>query len=277
MPVPADSHVHSEWSWDAFDGSMEQTCARAVELGLPAVAFTDHMDFTVWRPADGELDQIDRLEVSLTPDGVLAPPEMDVDGYLNCVEHCRERFPDLRIITGVELGEAHRNAEAAARLLGSGQFERVNGSLHCLPVGEEFLEPTGLYRLWPTAKVIEEYLAEIPRMIQGSDLFGVLAHIDYPVRYWPAEAPQFNPQDFEDEFRQAMRAVADSGRALELNTSRQLNPWIVQWWRDEGGRAVTFGSDSHDPDHVGQRFADATALAEAHGFRPSRPYDFWTR
>ena len=44
MTLPADSHVHSEWSWDAARGSMAGACARAVELGLPAVAFTDHAD-----------------------------------------------------------------------------------------------------------------------------------------------------------------------------------------------------------------------------------------
>jgi histidinol-phosphatase (PHP family) len=44
---------------------------------------------------------------------------MDVNGYLGCVQRCRDKFADLRIITGVELGEPHRNGEAAARLLGS--------------------------------------------------------------------------------------------------------------------------------------------------------------
>ena len=50
MELPADGHVHSEWSWDADLGSMEATtCARAVELGLPAVAFTEHVDCTPFR------------------------------------------------------------------------------------------------------------------------------------------------------------------------------------------------------------------------------------
>jgi PHP domain len=44
MPLPPDGHVHSEWSWDASNGSMEKTCSRAVEMGLPAVAFTEHAD-----------------------------------------------------------------------------------------------------------------------------------------------------------------------------------------------------------------------------------------
>jgi len=28
---------------------MEGSCARALELGLPAIAFTEHLDHTVWR------------------------------------------------------------------------------------------------------------------------------------------------------------------------------------------------------------------------------------
>ena len=36
--LPPDNHVHTEWSWDAYAGSMEQSCARALELGLPSIA-----------------------------------------------------------------------------------------------------------------------------------------------------------------------------------------------------------------------------------------------
>lgn len=35
--MPADGHVHSEWSWDAHNGSMERTCGgRAVTFGSDA-------------------------------------------------------------------------------------------------------------------------------------------------------------------------------------------------------------------------------------------------
>lgn len=45
--------MHSEWSWDALKGSMERTCARAVAIGLPAVAFTEHADYTTWTVPEG--------------------------------------------------------------------------------------------------------------------------------------------------------------------------------------------------------------------------------
>ena len=53
---------------------------------------------------------------------------------------------------------------------------------------------------------------------------------------------------------------------------------IVRWWRDEGGKVVTFGSDAHNPTAIAHGFAEVVALVEAHGFRPGQhPYDLWTR
>jgi histidinol-phosphatase (PHP family) len=278
MVLPADSHVHTEWSWDAPDGSMERTCARAVEIGLPAVAFTEHADYTSWKVIGGDLDGDEHLQAFVTPDGTLTPPRLDLNGYLECVQRCRYQFPGLRIITGVELGEPHRHSDLAAELLGAGQFDRVLGSLHCLPAGQEFSEMPDLYRQRPAAQVIRAYLAEIACLITSCDAFAVLAHIDYATGDWPAGAGPFDPNAFEDEFRHALRALADSDRALEVNTCRRLRPEIVRWWRQEGGTAITFGSDAHDPAALARSFAEAAAMAEAHGFRPGRhPRDFWTR
>ena len=279
MGLPGDSHVHSEWSWDAPLGSMERSCAEAVKLGLPAIAFTEHVDHTVFTvPADGPFAS-DHLTSLAGVDGTLAPPEFDPAGYLAAIEWCRDRFPDLRILTGLEVGEPHWHAEACAKVLGSGRFDRVLGSLHCLPDGAGFAEPWGLFPHRDAAEVVREYLSEVARLVVDSDVFAVLAHIDYPVRFWPErQAGPFDPSAFEDEFRHALRATALTGRALEVNTRIPLHSAIVTWWREEGGDAVTFGSDAHLPSAVAQGFRDAAAMAEAHGFRPgANPTDLWTR
>jgi histidinol-phosphatase (PHP family) len=126
--------------------------------------------------------------------------------------------------------------------------------------------------------VVRAYLAEVARLVADSDAFAVLAHIDYPVRFWPAQAGPFDPAVFEAEFRHALRTLAAGGRALEVSTVVPLHPEIVRWWREEGGSAITFGSDAHDPATISDGFAEAAAMVEAHGFRPGRhPRDFWTR
>jgi histidinol-phosphatase (PHP family) len=274
--LPADSHVHSEWSWDAPDGSMELTCARAVEMGLPTVAFTEHADYITWSVAASDFDE--RVRPLISSDGTLTPPELDLTGYLQCLERCRDRFPDLQILSGVELGEPHWHSDVVARLLHTGHFDRVLGSLHSLPIGQDLFEMPELYRRRPANEVVAEYLAEIPRLIASSDSFAVLAHIEYAVAYWPEHAGPFDPESFEDDFRHALRMLANGGRALEVNTNVPLHPEVVSWWREEGGQAVTFGSDAHDPTVLAQGFAEAAAMVEAYGFRPGRhPYDYWRR
>jgi histidinol-phosphatase (PHP family) len=278
LMLPADGHVHSEWSWDAPGGSMERTCARAVAIGLTAVAFTEHADYTPWTVLDRGPHADEHLAALATPEGLVTPPELAVAGYLECIEQCRDRFPDLRILSGVELGEPHWHGATVWALLRSGQFDRVLGSLHCLPSGQQFSEVPALYRDREASEVYREYLIEIPRLIEGSDAFSVLAHIDYPLRYWPAGDGPIDPGAFQEEFRHALRVLADSGRALEINTAGPMCQEIVAWWCDEGGTAITFGSDAHEPETLARRFQDAAAMAAAAGFRPgSDPCDPWPR
>ena len=278
MNLPSDTHVHSEWSWDAPNGSMEKSCAEAVALGLPAIAFTEHVDHTVWSPDLVGVDASDPVAVLAGADGRLTPPPFDVAGYLESIERCRDRFPSLRILSGLELGEPHWHAEAAERVLQAGTFDRVLGSLHCLPDDDVFREPPGLFGRWPPVEVVTKYLSEVVHLVSKSNAFSVLAHIDYPLRYWPERTDPLDLAPFEESFRDALLATAQSGRALEINTVLPLDATILRWWRDEGGEAVTFGSDAHDPSRLAQNFQEAAVMAKALGFRAGRePFDVWPR
>jgi len=277
VPLPADSHVHTEWSWDAPAGSMQRSCEQALQLGLPTIAFTEHVDYTVWTVAMDELEP-DHDLAQFVDEGKFTPPGFDGAGYLAAIQECRDRFPDLRILSGLELGEPHWYTEAVEKVLAVGEFERVLGSLHSLPDRGGHAEPTGLYGHRDPGEVVRSYLGEVAVLVSSSQPFEVLAHIDYPVRSWPDSAAPFEPHDFEEEFRHALRLTADSGRALEINTCVPLGAPILQWWHDEGGQAVTFGSDAHDPERIAHGFRDAAQMAEAYGFRPGRnPIDFWGR
>ena len=270
--VPADNHVHSQWSHDTGPrASMAAACARAVDLGLPAVAFTEHLDFTDWGPDDPIAG------TGITPNDQWGPRPFDVSGYLSCLDECRERFPSLRILSGAEAGEPHLFAGSAAAVLSSGRFDRILGSVHTLPSRGRLVYARALLRREPADALMRRYFAEVVAMIEGSDLFEVLAHLDYPRRYWPEAAGRYQEQDFEEEYRAVLRALASSGRVLELNTASPLvSVSLLRWWREEGGRALSFGSDAHLPGYVGERFAEAAGLAEAAGFRPGRdPFDFW--
>src|ERR1700761_8394 len=272
--VPADNHVHSEWSYDTTDqASMTGACERALDVGVPAIAFTEHLDFTRWGPGDpGQARGLEPRHRSR-----IAP--LDVTGYLAAIEDCRQRFPDLRILSGVETGEPHLFAASAGAVVGSGQFDRILGSLHAVPVRGRLAGLPALFGMFGPEEVLRRYFAELLRLVQGSDLFQVLAHLDFPRRYWPPSAGQYQEKEFEDEYRTVLHALAESDRALEVNTKSPLvSVELLGWWRDEGGRAVSFGSDAHQDWRIGDRFDVAVDVAEAAGFRPGRDrYDFWRR
>ncbi|PZS37919.1 MAG: histidinol phosphate phosphatase, partial [Pseudonocardiales bacterium] len=148
---------------------MAAACARAVELGLPAVAFTEHLDFTDWRPDDPIAG------TGITPNDKWGPRPLDISGYLSCLDACRQRFPSLRILSGAEAGEPHLFAGSAAAVLSSGRFDRVLGSVHTLPSGGRLVYARALLRREPADALMRRYFAEVVAMIEGSDLFEVLA------------------------------------------------------------------------------------------------------
>jgi histidinol-phosphatase (PHP family) len=263
---------------------MQLACARAVELGLPGVAFTEHVDFTEWSRGDAAaLAGLSRRPAPL-PERVGARPRvqpLDVDGYLADIARCREEFPDLRIVSGIEAGEPHLFPTSVGAVLASGHFERVLGSLHGI-VHDGTLTgiSNALFRKLDAHEVMRRYFAELIVLVDSSAVFNVLAHCDYPRRYWPAgRVGEFAETDFEGEYRAVFRALASSGRALEINTRSPLvSEKLMHWWWEEGGDAVSFGSDAHQPLRVGEDFDVAVDIAQAAGFRPGRDLnDFWRR
>ena len=259
----ADNHVHSQWSWDASDGSMEQSCRRAVELGLPSVAFTEHADWI--RGTEGVFN---------------------FESYFDSIERCRAAYPGLRILSGVELGEPHRYPKEARALLAA-PFDRVLASVHCVEWKGETTDACEQGFLTPTdvVGIFRVYLREVLALLESDQPFQVLAHLDYPKRYWPSR-PGYLESHYEEEFRAVLHAAALREVALEVNTTRGRDPGrhlcpgpvVLNWWREEGGRTISFGSDAHSPDALAAGFEFARKLAAAAGFKPQAdPAAFWYR
>jgi histidinol-phosphatase (PHP family) len=242
---------------------MEEACRRADRLGVPAIAFTEHADH------------------------VVGAPPFDVEAYGESVDRCRSLFPELRILTGVELGEPHRFPGATDALLRSYEFEVVLGSCHSIPRGDElvWIGQEGLLGPAVAHENVRAFFEETLLLVERMPVFAALTHLDLPKRFWPHDQLPYSIGAFEEECRAVLRAAAKAGLALEINTNAGKlghgpcpGPEVVTWWRQEGGTAVTFGSDAHRPDDILAGFIVVRAMAEGAGFRPSgHRFGFWLR
>jgi histidinol-phosphatase (PHP family) len=246
---------------------MERTCERALQIGLPAIAFTEHADWVLIHEGQHSVD---------------------IHGYLEAVERCRGQFKGLRILTGVELGEPHWFPEETATVLAAGKLDRVLGSVHCVRVGGRAVDASQFRALPPTeaAEAVREYFREVIALVESTQPFEVLAHLDYPKRYWPDGIGPYREEDFESEMREILVAAKQRGLVLEANTTRgdggehRFCPGlkVLRWWHEVGGEAVSFGSDTHDPDKLAGGFELATQIVQAAGFKPAQdPMAFWHR
>ena len=251
---------------------MAGACERALRMGVPAVAFTEHLDFARWGAGDpGATSGFEPRHRRVRP--------LDIPGYLAAVEECRGRFPELRILSGIEAGEVHLFAASVGQVVGSHRFDRILGSLHAVPMRGRLTGLPAMFGMLGPDEVVRRYFAELARLVHGSGPFQVLAHLDFPRRYWPLSAGPYEEKEFEAEYRVVLRALAGAGRVLEINTKSPLaSAELMGWWRGEGGRAVSFGSDAHQDWRVGDRFDVAMDIVEAAGFRAGRDrFDFWRR
>lgn len=257
VALAGDFHTHTEWSFDAPGGSMDAACRRALEIGVPAIAFTDHVEFT--------------------PD-VQEDERIDLADYLQCLNICRERYPKLRILSGVEAGEPHRFPDEMGQILGSESLDWIVGSVHCVFVDDRLvdLSAPGVMNGESAPGLMRSYLSEALTLVRDVPHVDALAHLEYPKWYWPHDESPYSARDYEAEFRLVLAAAARRMLVLEVNTlcadaanldiSLCPGPTVLRWWREEGGRTVSLGSDAHTPDGLAKCFAPTLNLLEELGF-----------
>jgi len=233
-----DYHIHTIFSSDGY-ASMQDVCRAALERGLTEIAITDHVDF---EPMDGNYDYF------------------RPDDYWQEIETCRVIFEGrLMVRAGIECGEGHRFRSEIDAILHAHPYDLVLGSLHWAagrPAWKGSFFDDGLDRQQGLAL----YFEELASLAAQAD-YDVLAHLDFVRR---ATFLHFGPQEwdlrpYEDAVRRVLRIVAGRGKALEVNTSmvrRDMDgpsppAYVVRWFREEGGRAVTLGSDAHRAGEVG--------------------------
>lgn len=253
MQILTDYHTHSHFSRDA-KGSPRAMCESAIDKGLTELAITDHAEWARnqrghWKPAE----------------------------YSAAMAECKERFAgQLTIHTGVELGNPHWFREQTATLLEEYDMAIKVCSVHWIESGN--IHDSNVFKGRSMTDVLSDYFGEMRRMVQTFD-GDIVAHFDRI--FWRPSLARFKGFDAmkvadaaEPIIRLALRAIAESNYALELNTKElhQRHNWkeatqmMLGWYRDEGGLRLVVNSDAHRARDVHANADVALEMIKAAGF-----------
>jgi histidinol-phosphatase (PHP family) len=254
--LPLDAHLHTSFSPDSNAG-IESYARQAVELGVPEIAITDHVDFDPRAPAYAYSTFEERRRA---------------------VRDAAHRWEPLGLAIrfGAELTYERIWEDAVRHHLAQHTYDFVIGSVH---IGADSPYIAGRVEAWVAGRslpdIVAPYFDEVEAAAR-SGLFDAIGHIDFVKRYLAPHVTAADLAAAPELIEPVLRALVESGTALEINTSglRQAagetypSSATVARYRELGGERVTVGSDAHAPDQFAWALSDGYAAAEAVGLSP---------
>ncbi|MDA8097687.1 MAG: histidinol-phosphatase HisJ family protein [Clostridia bacterium] len=251
-----DYHVHSSFSADG-KMSMAEACARAVDLGILEIAFTDHVDYVYpGSPLNWEFEH---------------------DVYEREVVRCEGLFGRrLTVIRGAELG-LHPNSHARNETFTSAYpFDFLIGSVHI--VGIQDLDNGEYFEGRSLEDAGRVYLETVNQCVRDYHGFNVLGHLDLFKRYLhfiKRSRQDVTWTDYHDIIEDTFRVLIQTGRGIEVNMSGFRSgaeytlpePEMVKLYRRIGGEVITVGSDAHRVEQVGLQLRRGYEILEQAGFK----------
>ena len=254
-----DHHVHCNFSPDS-QTSPEAQIERAMELGMPAICFTDHMDYDYPEEA-----------------GILF--DLNPEIYLPVMHRLTRQYAGrIDVRTGVEIGLEIAYQDQILSYIQSHDWDFVIGSIHLSDRKDPYLPSYFAGRSSKEAyhRYFETTLECLQAFPPAYDIFG---HLDYVFRCgdrcvtnaW-AEWP-----DLIDEI---LRQIVQQGLGLDVNTGGMKNGLpmqhphddILRRYRELGGELITLGSDAHKPVNLGDHFPELGEKLKALGFKYAASY-----
>lgn len=261
-----DNHNHSQFSFDGKKTSVEKSAKAAETKGLKGLCFTDHCDFFV-PPMKAAYEH-------------LVPEEFDVTAQQAEIDRAAEAVPRVKILKGIEIGLHEKVRDRIRDLVSSADFDQIIASVHYIDDTDPFYG--GYYESRDWKEAYGHYAETLYREMTWLGNFDIMGHYDYIVRYAPYKQTVLRYKDFGDIFDMMFKYLVQEGKALEINTKTykdyngrviEIDPDILHRYRETGGEIISLGSDSHNPERVGDNFEYFAALLKSYGFKYIAHYE----
>ncbi len=211
---------------------MGDMIGRAAQLGLKGIAITDHVDFN---PGDEGYQYFDERGFS-----------REFEIQKSCFNS------ELKILKGVEF-DAPNLYPDHFHFFTESDYDVLIGSVHM--IGDVFVGNREKLRHLSLEGLFNAYYKNMLEMVESGG-FDILAHMDFPKRYY--HCSKGDPELIDA----ILEVIIDKSIALEINTSplrknyNETSPGrdIIKRFQQLGGQKITIGSDAHSPEHIVRDF-----------------------
>lgn len=245
-----DCHTHTNNSPDGFD-AVDAMCIRALECGLSAYAITDHCEANSYYEEEYDKTSVRSIEQ---------------------ITKAKEKYKNLNLICGIELGQANQNYENAEKVISDTRLDFVIGSVHNLTDFADFAFLD--YPHENKAHLLEAYYKEMQEICDWGK-FDILGHLTYPLRYIVGEQGfEIDMSPYTDQIKKIFRTLIEKGKGIEINTSGLRQKYgktfpdieYIKLYREMGGEILSIGSDAHRPEDIAKGIKEGCEIALEAGF-----------
>ncbi len=234
-----DLHIHTKFSPDGHS-EMEEYIKRAIELNMPAIGFSEHVDY----------------------DYLHSPLEMDTTDY----EAFTKRFFELKekykgkikLLFGAETGYSIPAENDIKEFLERYPFDYDIISTHIVYDEDPWLQP---YFIGKTPhEAYTRYLECVLDAVKSPLNYQTVAHFGYVLRQAPYKERELDFATYGDYLDEILSTIVKKDKALELNTKTgglgafQPDLNIVKRYIELGGKNFTFGSDAHEATRLAENY-----------------------
>jgi len=244
-----DYHVHTRLCKHG-EGDVYQYVESAIAKGIKELGFAEHIPVPGLNDPDGRMDS------------------RDFPVYINDIENARQRYPEIKILLGLEADYLPPYMEYIESFIAQYPFDFVIGSVHF--IGDwDFSNPLykEQYEIFGVDRTFCEYY-QLVRAAAMTGLYDIIGHLDIPKRYGHKAGI-----DMSGEIDDTLKVIKRCGLALDVNTSG-LRRQVQELYPAQTilSRACAFdipvilGSDAHNPAEVAFAFPETYRLLEKIGY-----------
>lgn len=258
----SDVHNHCMWSSDSVTDPEIQV-KQAITLGMKHICITDHLDID----APGFPPDFFNFLIGNRFD------DETFRSYFDNLTSVKEKYKDsIELLIGVEFGMQPHLVEQYEELHSKYPWDMIIGSTHTYQGMDG--EDKRHYENVSNEEALRAYFEEELLNLQIYDCYDTVGHMDFAIRYAPGAINNFQYSTYSDILDEILKVIIRKDKALEINTSKLKSlgytnpqlPVFERYW-ELGGRLITFGSDAHVPERLGEGFEEMAAVLKKIGFK----------